>query len=247
MGNKKEVQLRILVTFGDERFSAATSRIKREAVESGFFDKIVHKKESDLPEEYWKGGMTSEQARQIHGFWWYRWKPRVFLQALEESCDGDIVVWADAGCTINPKGGARLEECGQSARTCPYGILPFNCDKTEGQYTKGDVFAHLDCEYLRNTYQYIATSFIAHRSPSSISFIREWMRLVEECDLADGTPGEHPDFPEFVQHRYDQSVFSVLCKKLNILSLGDETDDGSSLSSRTMQCSPIWATRKRWD
>jgi hypothetical protein len=66
------------------------------------------------------------------------WKSYFILKILEATREGDIIVYADAGCTItgSPQGWIDL------ARN--YGAIFFRLTHKMKTWTKGDVFAALD-------------------------------------------------------------------------------------------------------
>lgn len=57
------------------------------------------------------------------------------------------------------------------------------------------------------------------------SLIRDWLHVFyDHLHLADNTPSASPNLPGFVENRYDQSIFSILCKLRGITTLdGSET------------------------
>ena len=54
--------------------------------------------------------------------------------------EGDFLVYADAGCSLNPKGIKRLEEYLQIAADSPCGVLGFDQHWLEAEWTKADLF-----------------------------------------------------------------------------------------------------------
>ena len=63
--------------------------------------------------------------------------------------------------------------------------------------------------------------------------------------LIDDTPSEVAELPEFIEHRHDQSIFSLLVKQSNQHAIiPDETEwfgDWIGMGDKY----PIWATRHR--
>lgn len=63
------------------------------------------------------------------------------------------------------------------------------------------------------------------KNPLTESLIRDWLHVFyDHLHLADNTPSASPNLPGFVENRYDQSIFSILCKLRGITTLdGSET------------------------
>lgn len=89
----------IFITYGDDNFKESLSRLKRQAKDLGIFEKVIAYTPNDLPLyikssplfAYKKGG----------GYW--IWKPYIIYHTLQECKIGDVVYYADAGCSINHK------------------------------------------------------------------------------------------------------------------------------------------------
>ena len=51
-------------------------------------------------------------------------------------------------------------------------------------------------------------------------FLRDWLNVFKlRIDLIDDTPSKEQNFSDFIENRYDQSVFSIMCKKNQIENL----------------------------
>jgi len=91
--------MKIFITYGDSNFKESLNRIKKQAQKSGLFDKIIIYKPSDLP-TFIKASPLMAFSRG-GGYW--VWKPYIIYHTLLKCNDGDIVYYADSGCTINNK------------------------------------------------------------------------------------------------------------------------------------------------
>jgi hypothetical protein len=213
------------------------------------FDTILCKTDRDLKTdtEFWaKHGAFLEAnsgPRQGYGFW--RWKSYLIMKTLERMEEGDVLVYADAGCTMNQGGTHRLNEYFEMVRQNEKGILAFQLTYPEILYTKSDVFEALGAsEEEKQSNQLLATVIVLRKCAASMDFVKEWYGLVEDNHLVSDEPSVAPNHPDFKAARHDQSILSVLSKKRGLLSIPDETYfnpnwevDGKSF--------PIWATRRR--
>jgi hypothetical protein len=109
--------------------------------------------------------------------------------------------------------------------------MAFRLPLMEKQWTKKDTFILLnaDDQKIVDTAQVLATFILIKKSSKSIKFLEEYRdscqdeRIVSDLDNQLGQDN-HPDF---ITHRHDQSVFSILAKKSSIVQIeGDLSDYG---------------------
>ena len=94
--------------------------------------------------------------------------------------------------------------------------------------------------------QICATHVILQKSCTSVDFVNEWMRIVENIHYIDDSPSALPNFPDFVEHRHDQSVFSILCKlRAAFVFNGFEVYPSDDVSWSKMNIYPIHDKRDK--
>ena len=99
----------VFLTFGDAGYEEALRRIEKEAAASGFFDRLAIRRPSDLGEDFWrKHGEFVAANRRGYGCW--LWKPWLIAEQLRACQPGEILVYADAGCTVRARGRRRFKE-----------------------------------------------------------------------------------------------------------------------------------------
>ena len=140
--------------------------------------------------------------------------------------EGVPLVYADAGAHVNVEGRKRLLEYIEMIQNHPLPILGFELTHKEKNYTKGDLFQHLN--YLKeeeiNSLQLMATVIILINTPQVRNLIQKWNDICENnYHLIDDSPSIHLQNPDFWNHRHDQSVFSILRKQNNAKIIPDET------------------------
>lgn len=86
----------VFVAYADIRFAESLKRIKRQAKRTHRFDKIFVYTSKDLP-DYIKYSPLFAYSRG-GGYW--AWKPYVVMDALSKCEEGDIVCYADSGCSL---------------------------------------------------------------------------------------------------------------------------------------------------
>ncbi|GHV59484.1 hypothetical protein FACS1894103_2950 [Campylobacterota bacterium] len=162
--------------------------------------------------------------------------------------DGDILLYADIGCHLNPNGLKRLDEYFEMANSSPNGLLAFQSDHLlEKTWTKGDLFDYFsvrNSENIYNTGQIAATTLFVKKCAPALTIIESWQKIFyDHWILVDDTPSHSPNFEGFRDHRHDQSVFSILAKLNQVPTLsGCEiwAEDFNDLSDK-----PILAKRDK--
>lgn len=187
------------LSFADSRMSAALERLGRQAEALDFFDEITLFTEHDLSAEF-----TSRMGRYLtpscRGFGYWSWKPWSIHHVLQEMEEGDR-----------------------------RGMLVFTNGQPEYKWTKGDIFRHFGVSqedgHITHTQQIAGGHVFLKKNPLTESLIRDWLHVFyDHLHLADNTPSASPNLPGFVENRYDQSIFSILCKLRGITTLdGSET------------------------
>lgn len=210
------------VHYGDAAFAAARARIRREALAVGSFAGVHTFTPADLPD----GFAPAHGVRSGHGF--HVWKPHVVGRVLEAARDGDLVMYADSGCHFVREPGRYLA----AAAAHPSGILcmaltyPDGRVHTNRQWTKEDAFRALEIgpdDPLRTLPQILSGVFVVRRQDSTRRLVRRWEALCLDRHLVDDSPSVAPDAPDFVAHRADQSLWSILCRRAGAEPLPDET------------------------
>lgn len=236
----------IFLTFGNEKYFNSLERLKNESVEFNIFDKILIYNDIDLKNnfpDFWK---THENfiLNNKRGYGYWIWKSYLVLKTLENMNDNDILIYADAGCTLNKHGLNRFNEYLDIVKNSKYGILSFELPFLEKFYTKIDLFSHMSLdndEYL-NSKQLMATIFILKKCSHTEFLINEWYKISSIYNLLDDSPSKINNDVNFIEHRHDQSIFSLIRKKYGTEIIPDETWC-SNFKSENVKNYPILSTR----
>jgi len=193
--------------------------------------------------EFWnKHGNFIESNKRGYGYW--LWKSYIVLKYLETMKENDILLYCDAGCTLNINGMPRMMEYINMLNNSDLGVISFQMEHIEHKWTKNDLFVKLNTpEEDKETGMHIGGVFFLKKNMKTLQMINEWYDLASQYHLIDDTPSITPNHPIFHEHRHDQSVLSLLFKKYKTITLTDETyflnwmKDGITF--------PLWATRNR--
>ena len=198
-----------LLCFGsDESWWHALDRTHRNALAAGFdtvspFD-VSHLR--DWPHLPWA---RTEAGRRGFGYW--GWKPWLALRVMAEAEEGDTVTYSDVGSFIRPAGWASIWLLALETG----GVFYFH-QHPEVRYCKADLWAKhrrlpVSAAGERRG-QIWAGCWTLPVNDASRRLLQEWAAHWDDHHLVDDSPSVEPNHPEFVEHRHDQSVLSLLVK-----------------------------------
>jgi hypothetical protein len=230
----------------------AIKRLHNQALSFNLFDSITCYTEKDLMSDstFWnKHGNFILSNRRGYGYW--IWKPYLIYKKLSEIDTNDILLYLDSGCELNINGKLRLLEL--IKLTQQKLILATSSLQTELIYSKQDLieFMSMQSHPLLTQSQAQAGALIIKKCQTTIDFYKEFYQICQNYHFIDDSPSKLQNHHSFKEHRHDQSVFSLLLKKYNLLNYDlDPTYFGDGPSSKLVYNKkaisyPIWYCRNR--
>jgi hypothetical protein len=209
----------IFITFGsDNNYIEAGNRLITQANNINLFDKTLLYTEDNLKNDknFWdKHSNFIMNNKRGYGYW--LWKPYIIKKTMESLIDGDILLYLDCGCEIDIKKKNNLMESIEIVKK-DYIIATYTfADK---EWTKMDLIMKLDMnndEYL-NAYQHQAGAILILVCDKTRDLVNKWYDIGCDYHMIDDTPSINPNLSCFIEHRHDQSIFSLLTKKYNLYS-----------------------------
>ena len=183
------------------------------------FDEINGYTDQDLrpdPEFWPKHGEWIETHPRVYGYG--IWKPYLIQKKLATLQDGDILIYADCGCELNPKGLERFQDYLDVLEESDQGIISFQLPLLDRQFTKRVVLDYFQTD--GRTGQYMSTMVLLKKTPHSVKIIEEWYKHMR-YEWIDDTHSQ--EYPEFIDNRQDQHIYSMIVKKYGTITLPDET------------------------
>jgi hypothetical protein len=235
------------ISYGNERFTNSKKRIHKEASETGWFDSVTIYGEEDLDESF--TSQFSNVLRQGRGGGYWIWKLNIIMDRLSKIEDDDILIYADAGCTINKHGETRFHEYIHMLNDNDCGVISFQINQhLEKIWTTRQIFEYFNIKIdsdIPNSGQIINTVLIMKKNPCLLTQIDVWYKTL--CDdpllITDHYNGMD-QLSCFKDNRHEQSIFSVIRKQYNPILLEDETYMIPFHSGESLKY-PFWATRIR--
>lgn len=244
-------QRKWFITFGGPSYDYhnAVARVCRDANEIGAFDHIIGYTEKDLMNDaaFWDkhAGFILANKR---GYGYWTWKSYLTKKMLEKMNENDILVYADAGCKINPHGKPRLLEYFDIVNKSKFANFSFQMEHLEKTWTKMDIIDYYDANQsnIVETGQLISGVYILRKCQHTTDLIDRWYEATCNYHLSDDSPSYIPNDASFSENRHDQSLFSVVRKKYGSeMSEFDETWFSPNWQASGANY-PFWAMRMRY-
>jgi hypothetical protein len=233
------------ITFGDHNFKNSKERILREAKDFGFSECKGYGPD-DLDSEFREKFKDVLAKPRFGGY--CLWKPWIIWKTLQQLKDGDYLVYADAGSTVNKYGKARFLDYIKMLDMSEYGIISFQMPHLEKRYVTKEIFEYFKCpQEIQNTGQYHATVLIMKKCEHLEKVINLWLKTAYDNVLLFTDFYNAGQEKYFIDNRHDQAIFSIIRKiHGSIVIPEDETFDLVIpwLSSGSLNY-PFWATRIR--
>lgn len=230
-------------SYGDDKYKKAKRRIKKEAKKFGFDDVKVYGR-SDISPYFLEKTKPYIDMPKGGGYW--LWKSFFIKKTFHKMDDGDICIYADAGCHINIHGKKRLNYYLELLKLNSSGILSFALSHTETEFTNEKVFDFFDIDKksdVRRSSQYMSTILYMKKCQNTINIVNEYYDIaINHGDLFTDIHNDYNRAPLFKDHRHDQSIFSLLRKKHCSIVMPDET---YAIDWNDLVDVPILATRIR--
>lgn len=203
------------VTFADLRYKPTLERMKDEAKAMGVFNSIYVLCEDDFDEEY-SNLFYSQKRNKLYAFGYYCWKSYAIKKTLDLSNEDDVIVYCDAGCTLNAKESERIRSWAKILDNDKDIICFIQNMYIESDYTKEDLFRYFDIDdknEYRNSPQFFAGALIIRKTKTSVELINKWFHLSNDNLILINETSQASNKEGFIAPRYDQSILSLLLKQ----------------------------------
>ena len=227
---------RTLISYANRPFREARDHCLETGANVGGFDHVRAYGPTDLDGEFVRRNLPLLGQRRGAGLW--LWKPFIVLRALEEVSEGHWLLYADAGTEFLRS----VEPIVAAAEDMATDLLFLGEGFRESQYTKRDAFVLLDCDdpNVAASPQRFASQFLVRNTEAMRQLFTSVLAAAEDPRILSDLPNTmgRDNYPDFVAHRHDQSILSLLSKKRGIpsppgrpwVALGVADDQGQILN-----------------
>ncbi|MBO9204581.1 MULTISPECIES: hypothetical protein [Niastella] len=204
----------VLTNLSNDLFKESRFRLNASAQQYGIASVNSYDQEDIKSTPFYAENKKVLDSPKGIGYW--LWKSYIILETMKSLQDGDIVVYADCGLEIIAPIDPLVQIC---AREQPV-LLFANGNLINSMWTKRDCFILMDADqkkYYRGI-QCDASFALFRKSPEAIQFLNDWMKYGRDIRVISSDPNTlgKKNLPDFIEHRWDQSILSILAMQYQI-------------------------------
>lgn len=209
---------KIFISFaaGSQKYYFALNRLINQANDLNVFDEIIGYKEKDLKNDnyFWnKHNEFIKNNQRGYGYW--IWKSYLVKKTMEKMNDGDILLYLDSGCEINSRKKIEINNLFEIVKKNYIIDSPADLEIYRNKMDLLIELNMLDTKYLyKQQRQAGAVMYLV--CDITRKFINDWYAICCNYHFIDDSRSIFNNLKNFVEHRHDQSVYSLLKKKYNI-------------------------------
>jgi hypothetical protein len=176
-------------------------------------------------------------TKETRGYGFWQWKTLILLDALHQVREGDIVAYVDSGNQIINNLDYIFNLC-EKQEIILFENRDGNYERTTHKnknWTKRDTFVLMKCdeEKYYNAPQVDAAYQFYKKTDKVMSFLNEYNSYCSNENIISDLPNiTKENLPEFIDHRHDQSILSLMAVKYNIPLLPEPSEWGNYLTDR---------------
>jgi hypothetical protein len=247
-----------LVSFASSDYAPSLRRLAQQAEAMSTFASITTTTEEDL-EPSFRAKFSEYLQPGVRGFGYWMWKPEVILRTLERIPEGEVLLYLDAGCHLNPAGRARFSQYVEWAAKSASGLLAFQYRSfssapanypierakilLDKHYTKREALEALEIDPqspLLDDPAIAGGIIFVKKCSESIATLRLWREAVDKHPSAftDELDRSVQD-SSFRDTRHDQAIFSIRAKERGIETVSAYETWVPKTSSQQPDWSPL--------
>ena len=215
----------IAANYADKKFRRAQQLNSKTARQWGA-ERVLEYTREDIDPAF--RARNKEILDNPRGGGYYLWKPYVFYKGYQELQEGDYLIYTDAGAVYVDEI-QKLIDCMEKEQV---NLMLFSLqnEMLERKYTKRDAFILTGCdeEKYANTPQSIGGYMVCKKAPEVEDFFQEVLSYAQDIRVISDRPNVmgKKNYPDFIDHRHDQSVISLISKKRGIKKFRDPSQYG---------------------
>ena len=208
----------VLITYSDYNFSVARQQLIATAGQIGKIDEVYAFDPKDIDRLFYRANRSIFYYRRGAGYW--LWKPYFIRRVLGLLSDQDILLYSDASGVFMESASELVATFARSeGATMAFELIGLK----EKSYTKRDCLIALGCDTSKYTEsdQFAANFSLWKPLPDAFTFLDAWLAYATQPHLLTDSPSQSLNYQGFIEHRHDQSLFSLLYRKYALPAVGD--------------------------
>ena len=206
------------INYSDDNFLTQQKYALKMALSNGCFDYVNGYNKKDIDNQFNKKYKNILNVKKGGGYW--LWKPYFINKKLSEIKYGDYLFYSDSGAFFLRDVNFLIKELENEEQD----VMAFENPFLELQWTKKELFINMQCNdtSIKNSNQLRAGLILIKKTNFSISFFKEYLRYATIDNNITDYMYLKQDI-NFIEHRHDQSIFSLLYKKNKLHLFVDPT------------------------
>jgi hypothetical protein len=189
----------------------------------GKFDKVYSYSPEDIDDDFKSKNSNILSKKRGAGLW--LWKPYFFYKVLnEEIVEEEFLFYCDASSFFIRS----IKPLIKHMKISNKDIMCFSLPLLEKEWTSKKVLEYFKAsDDVINSNQILANFLIVKKTKKTLAFAKEWLELCKNKELMlFDSKKKIRATSDFKDHRFDQSILSLLCKKNNIDPFRDPSQFG---------------------
>lgn len=152
---------------------------------------------------------------------YYLWKSYFVDKAVKSIEYGDYLIYMDAAGFYYKRSVHEIISYMENNNIEMIVSRKYKC--LEKHWTKRDVFVYMNCDSEKywNQYQCMSGFFVAKKTKKLEMIVEEWLKYSQDARIISDAPNTcgKENYEGFVENRHDQSIFSLLMTKYDIVTI----------------------------
>jgi hypothetical protein len=218
----------ILLNYANHTFRKSQKINSASGLRVGLFDKVLSYSPKDIDRVFFEKNRHILSQKRGNGYW--LWKPYFIRKTLDGMGPDDFLFYSDSGARfIRPI--RELIDC--IITRDDRGLIVFDLLHMEKVWTKRDAFILMDCDNPKysESSQRLASFSLWKKTKFTTEFIDEYLFYAQDERILTDLENRcgYANYPEFKDHRHDQSIFSLLTKKYGLAAFRDPSQFGNEV------------------
>jgi len=213
-----------IISYADDRFSKQQKKLSKSIRRISRNYNNIEYGPNDIDKEFYTQNQLILNNSKGGGYW--LWKPYIIKKQIEKLNEGDYLFYCDSGAILVN----RIEHLINNLKNSGQDIMGFQLPLIEKQWTKKELFIKMNCceNYFYDSNQILASFILIRKSEFSLKFIDDYLKysLIYE-NITDFHDQSITWENYFINHRHDQSIFSLLYKKYELSPFKDPSQFGN--------------------
>ncbi len=217
-----------VVSYATSEFKKSQKELAASALKHGA-DRVVSFNDTQLKKtKFYRENKKILTLPRGAGYW--LWKPYYILETLKMLNDEDYLIYLDSGIRVIDN----LQKLTHICKQNHHGLMLFTDFRHKiKKYTKMDCFYLMDCldDKYKENYCLNAGVQVYMKNTFTINFIEEWLNYCKNEFVLTDIPNRYTtsNDVDFVDHRHDQSILSIMAIKYGLEIYRDPSQWGDYL------------------